>query len=174
MNHIKKIRDLIIYALVILSCTDISLPCHILFYCTKFPVIILCHVVFLSASLLLSLLAISRTLSGMSVPFFFLCLLTHRCYALLTGDEASPNWSEEFTCNFCVLIYCGYHLISVCFVIATLRDTQRCVTVIMFMVSCWLWILRFFFFLFCSGWLGVLFPPLFARIIAFSSCGFGN
>lgn len=89
MNHIKKIRDLIIYALVILSCTDISLPCHILFYCTKFPVIILCHVVFLSASLLLSLLAISRTLGGMSVPFFFLCLLTHRCYALLTGDEAS-------------------------------------------------------------------------------------
>lgn len=162
-----------IYALVILSCTDISLPCHVLIYCTKFRVIILCHVVFLSVSLLLSLLAISHTFSGMSLTFFFLCQ-THRCYALLTGDEGSPNWSEEFSCNFCVLIYCGYHLISVCFFIATLRVTQRRVGVIMFMVSCWIWTLGFFFLLFCSGWLGVLFPPLFARIIAFSSCGFGH
>ncbi|KAM2945237.1 hypothetical protein COP2_028176 [Malus domestica] len=25
-----------------------------------------------------------------------------------SGDEASPNWSEEFSCNFCVLI-CGWY-----------------------------------------------------------------
>lgn len=113
----------------------ISLPCHVLIYWTNCHVIILCHVVFLSAYVLLMLLVISHTFIGSSLPVFFLCILTRCCYALLTGDEASPNWSEEFSCNFCVLICCGYHLISVCFFIATLCFTLRCLTIVLFMLA---------------------------------------
>lgn len=29
-------------------------------------------------------------------------------FLLLTGNEASPNWSKELSCNFYVLICCGY------------------------------------------------------------------
>lgn len=31
---------------------------------------------------------------------------------MFAGDEASPNWSEELSCNFCILVFGMYQIQS--------------------------------------------------------------